>query len=72
MKLSYVESHGFFAKEDQIDESSMHKINDPYNYFNDKNAIMLNCKNPDPFLKVYEQAIEKHFSKQQQAEGQMN
>ena len=33
---------------------------------------MLNCKNPQKFLEVYEQAIEKHFKKQMQEQGVNN
>lgn len=37
---------------------------DPYNYLNERNAIMLNVKNPVQFNNVYEEALQKHFKKQ--------
>ncbi len=36
---------------------------DPYNYLDERNAIMLNVKNPSQFIAAYEAAIEKHFKK---------
>ena len=36
---------------------------DPHNYLDERNAIMLNVKNPSQFLDAYEKAIEKHFKK---------
>ena len=64
--MSYSQATGFFAREDanRIEESSVMMRIDPYNYLNERNAIMLNCKNPQPFNNVYEQALEKHFKKQ--------
>ena len=70
MRLSYSECTGFFTRDEgKIDESNIRAVNDPYNYFTEKNAIMLNCKNPKQFMDVYEKAIEKHFTKQMKAEG---
>jgi hypothetical protein len=37
---------------------------DPYNFLNEKNAVLLNCKNPQQYHEIYEKAIEKHFNKQ--------
>jgi hypothetical protein len=37
-----------------IEESSVMMKIDPYNYLNERNAIMLNVKNPVPFNNVYE------------------
>ena len=56
--------HGFYTREEAkpIDESVM-GMQDPYSYFNEQNAILLNCKNPEKFTEVYEHAIEKHFKK---------
>lgn len=40
-----------------IEESSVMMKIDPYNYLNEKNAILLNCKNPVIFDNVYEEAL---------------
>ena len=37
---------------------------DPHNYLNEKNAIMLNCKNSQIFHKVYEEAIKVQLADQ--------
>jgi hypothetical protein len=49
MHLSYSNDTGYFAREDinrPLDESTVMMKNDPHNYFNEKNAIMLNVRNP--------------------------
>jgi hypothetical protein len=64
--LSYSHHTGHFAREDihrPIDESNIMMKIDPYNYLDERNAIMLNVKNPATFIKAYEKAIENHFKK---------
>lgn len=34
---------------------------DPYSFLNEKNAVMMNCKNPSEFNKVYEETLQKHY-----------
>lgn len=41
---------------------------DPYNYLNEKNAILLNCKNPQQYNDVYVKTLEKFYNKQNPAE----
>lgn len=36
---------------------------DPHNYLNEKNAILLNCKNPQQYNDVYVKTIEKYQNK---------
>ena len=62
--MSYSHHTGHFAKEEihrPLDESNIMMKIDPYNYLDERNAIMLNVKNPALFIKAYENAIEKHF-----------
>ena len=66
MHLSYSHATGYYAREDMKDameESSVMMKIDPYNYLNEKNAILLNVKNPAQFNDVYEKTIEQHFKK---------
>ena len=75
MHLSYSEVTGYYTKEEaggdggmgKIDESSIVMRQDPYNYMNEKNAILLNCKNPELYNKVYVEAMEKFYKKQRQS-----
>jgi hypothetical protein len=49
LHLSYSHHTGHFAREDvhrPIDESNIMMKIDPYNYLDERNAIMLNVKNP--------------------------
>lgn len=62
LHLSYSEVTGFYTKEEgKIDESSIYMRMDPYNYMNDKNAIMLNCKDPEFYNHIYTKAIERFY-----------
>ena len=36
----------------------------PNNFYTEKNAIILNCKDPSFFHKIYEETIKKHFDKE--------
>ena len=44
-----------------MENSSILLKQNPYAYLNEKNAIILNCKDPKFFTEVYEKAVEKHF-----------
>jgi hypothetical protein len=67
LRLSYSQ-FGFYARDEgngnNINESNIMGLRDPYNYYNDKNAILLNCKDAASFNEIYEKAIDKHFRKQ--------
>lgn len=58
MSLSYSEAHGHYV----LDDILQHAM--PQTKLTDKNAIILNCKDPKQFQDVYEKTIQKHFSKQ--------
>jgi hypothetical protein len=60
MHLSYSEVAGQYVKDGENDEM-IQKF--PGKYLNEKNAIILNCKDPTKFAEVYEKAIERHFKK---------
>ena len=52
--------HGQYIRDgiaEAIDQSCIQSKNNPYGYFNDKNAILLNCKDPKLFNEVYEKTI---------------
>lgn len=60
MHLSYSLEHGQYVAE-EIAQSFIINHKNPQGLFNERNAIMLNCKDPRLFKQVYEKAIEKHF-----------
>lgn len=63
MHLSYSNVHGQYIRNEmlnQINESSVWG-HDPHTFLNERNAIMLNCKDSAVFNQVYEKTIEHHF-----------
>lgn len=54
MFLSYCDKTGEYSKDD-------HKqlMLNPYKWMNDKNAVKINAKDPNAFLKIYNDQIEK-------------
>ena len=64
LHLSYSDNSGYYQRDDigKMDESAF--LNrDPHNYLNEKNAILLNCKNPQLYNDVYLKTLEKHYQK---------
>jgi len=57
MHLSYSEVHGQYVNEDYLKQPM------PQMKLNQRNAIMLNCKDKKRFQEVYEKTIVKHFAK---------
>lgn len=54
LHLSYSQSTGHFQRDDgMMGESTVLMQRDPYGYLNEKNAILLNCKNPKQYNDVY-------------------
>lgn len=56
LHLSYSNYHGQYVRDDSkggsgqmIDESTMLGMDQPHKYLNEKNAIILNCRNPFKF-----------------------
>lgn len=52
MHLSYSEYHGQYIRADMDeggDDSTVLLKNNPYTYLNERNAILLNCKDPQTF-----------------------
>ena len=41
------------------------KLFDIHKYLNDKNAIVLNCRDPTKYMQVYEDVLNKAFNKNQ-------
>lgn len=66
--MSYSQAHGTYIRNNLLDklgdDSSVYMRANPYAYMNEKNAIMLNCKDQNLFQEVYEKAVENHFKKQ--------
>ena len=70
--LTYSENTGYYQRDDgkpQVDDSFMMQM-DPHNYLNERNAIMLNCKDSAVFNNVYEHTIRKQLVDQMK-ESQM-
>ena len=51
MSLSYSEAHGQYVLDDILQQPM------PQTKLNEKNAIILNCKDPKQFQEVYEKTI---------------
>ena len=67
LRLSYSEAYGQYIRGDmldQIDQSCLMMQENPQAYLNDKNAILLNCKDSAQFNNIYERAIEQHFKEE--------
>jgi hypothetical protein len=67
LHLSYSEAHGQYIRTDLVEsvgESSILMNKNPYTYLNEKNAILLNCKDQQVFKDVYEKTVEKYFKNQ--------
>ena len=60
--LSYTDATGHYQLDKPLDESSLIRA-DPYSNLNEKNAILLNCKNPNLYQDIYKKTIEKHQKK---------
>lgn len=45
----------------QIDDSVILGKDNPHRFLNERNAIILNCRDSKIFNEVYEKVIEKHF-----------
>lgn len=58
LHLSYSEVHGQYIL-DELTKAPM-----PQTKLNDRNAILLNCKDGKLFQQVYEKTIKKHFGNQ--------
>ena len=58
LHLSYSEAHGQYILDELI------KAPMPQTKLNDRNAILLNCKDGKQFQQVYEKTIKKHFGDQ--------
>ena len=58
LHLSYSEAHGQYIL-DELTKAPM-----PQTKLNDRNAILLNCKDGKQFQQVYEKTIKKHFGDQ--------
>lgn len=58
LHLSYSEAHGQYILE-ELTKAPM-----PQTKLNDRNAILLNCKDGKQFQQVYEKTIKKHFGDQ--------
>jgi serine/threonine protein kinase len=66
LHLSYSQMNGHYQidqNDQKVDESCVMMKMDPYNYLNEKNAILLNCKNPQQYNDVYVKTIEKYYNK---------
>lgn len=66
MFLSYSKDHGQYVRDDVLNQqniidSTILMMNNPYTYLTEKNAILLNCKDPSKFQEVYYKTIEKHL-----------
>lgn len=61
MHLSYSEMHGQYIKEDFFKLIQTNPTGMPQLKLNERNAIMLNCKDRKKFQEVYEKTIVKHF-----------
>jgi len=72
MHLSYSEATGFYTTQQQgatdNNEQSVTIMKDPHNNLNIHNAIILSCKDPQLFEKVYDENVGKYWRKIQEQE----
>jgi hypothetical protein len=61
LHLSYSEVHGQFVRDDALLQPG---VGMPQLKLNERNAIMLNCKDEKKFHEIYEKTIQRHFAKQ--------
>ncbi|CDW75810.1 protein kinase domain containing protein [Stylonychia lemnae] len=69
--LSYCEYQGQYIKKEilkqqnkqNVIDSTQLMMNNPYTYLNEKNAILLNVKDPSKFKQIYEDTLKKHLRK---------
>ncbi|CDW86267.1 protein kinase domain containing protein [Stylonychia lemnae] len=64
LHLSYSEYHGQYVRQDmigQIKDSEILNKDQPHRFLNERNAIILNCKDPQQFNQVYQKALQKQF-----------
>lgn len=63
LHLSYSEAHDKFVREDFFEKGGKVPGSMPQTKLNEKNAIMLNVKDPKYFNEAYEKVIKKVFAK---------